>query len=133
MLLDSGEGHPEEVEFDARAATDDLEVVVEDRVRIAVADHDPAGIETLTHHPDSGAPIDGAVLPRWDAIGGTALRAAVSMPMNCYVGWDLYLDPAGRIIIGEASGSTGVGIYQVHRGLLSDPAVRRFFEEAGVL
>ena len=91
------------------------------------------GSQTVTHHPDSGAPIDGAVLPRWDAIRGTALRAAVSMPMNCYVGWDLFVDPAGQIIIGEASGSTGVGIYQVHRGLLSDPAVRCFLEEAGVL
>ena len=47
VLLDSGEGHPEEVEFDARAATDDLEVVVEDRVRIAVADDDPGRVEAL--------------------------------------------------------------------------------------
>ena len=93
----------------------------------------PEGVQTVTHHPDSGAAIDGAILPRWDAICGVALRATVSMPMNCYVGWDLFVDPAGQIVIGEASGSTGVGIYQVHRGLLSDPAVRGFLEEAGVL
>jgi hypothetical protein len=91
------------------------------------------GTQTLTHHPDSGAPIEGAVLPGWPAIAETALRAATSMPMNCYVGWDLFVGSTGQITIGEASGSTGVGIYQVHRGLLADPAVRRFFEDAGVL
>ncbi len=91
------------------------------------------GARALTHHPDSGARIEGAVLPFWDAIRETALRAARSMPINCYVGWDLFVDPSGQVIIGEASGSTGTGIYQIHRGLLSDPAVRRFFEDAGIL
>jgi hypothetical protein len=91
------------------------------------------GYQPLFHHPDSGARIDGAVLPRWTAIRDTALRAAATMPMNCYVGWDVFVDASGSIIIGEASGSTGVGVYQVHRGLLADPMVRRFFQEAGVL
>ena len=36
-------GHPEEVELEVRAALDDREVVVEDRVRVGVADDDPAG------------------------------------------------------------------------------------------
>jgi hypothetical protein len=77
--------------------------------------------------------IEGAVLPCWKELRDTALRAAASMPMNTYVGWDIFVDPAGRIIIGEASGSTGVGVYQVHRGLLADPPVRRFFEQSGIL
>ena len=43
--LDGREGHPEEVELDARAALDDLEVVVEDRVRVGVTDDDPGRVE----------------------------------------------------------------------------------------
>ncbi len=92
-----------------------------------------AGSRPLTHHPETGAPIDGVTLPWWPEIVDTVLRAARSMPMNCYVGWDVFVDVGGQVIVGEASGSTDVDIYQVHRGLLADPRVRRFFEESGVL
>jgi hypothetical protein len=92
-----------------------------------------AMVETFTDHPDSGARIDGASLPHWGTICATALRAAASMPMNTYVGWDIFVDRTERVVIGEASGSTGTGIYQVHRGLLADPAVRHFFEKSGIL
>jgi hypothetical protein len=91
------------------------------------------GAALLTHHPETGAPIDGVTLPRWGEIAETVLRAARSMPMNCYVGWDVFVNAAGEVVIGEASGSTDVDIYQVHRGLLVDPRVRAFFEDAGVL
>jgi len=92
-----------------------------------------AGGMPLTHHPATGAPIEGVVLPQWEEIVATALRAARSMPMNCYVGWDIFVDAGGQVIVGEASGSTDVDIYQVHRGLLADPRVRGFFEETGVI
>jgi hypothetical protein len=92
-----------------------------------------AGGPRVTHHPATGAPVEGVVLPQWDEIVATALRAARSMPMNCYVGWDIFVDAGGHVIVGEASGSTDVDIYQVHRGLLADPRVRGFFEETGVL
>jgi hypothetical protein len=91
------------------------------------------GATPVTHHPETGAPIEGVVLPYWTDIVATVLRAARSMPMNAYVGWDVYVERAGRVLIGEASGSTDVDIYQVHRGLLTDPRVREFFQEAGVL
>jgi hypothetical protein len=87
----------------------------------------------LMRHPDTGAPIEGVVLPRWREIEATVLRAARSLPINTYVGWDVFVDASGEIIIGEASGSTDVDIYQVHRGLLTDARVRGFFEEAGIL
>ncbi len=41
VSLRGRERHPEEVELDVRAALDDREVVVEDRVRVGVADDDP--------------------------------------------------------------------------------------------
>ncbi len=41
------EGHAQEVEFDARATTHDREVVLEDGVRIGVADHDASRVGAL--------------------------------------------------------------------------------------
>ncbi len=40
-------GHPDEVELEVRAALDDREVVVEDRVRVGVADDDPSRVDAL--------------------------------------------------------------------------------------
>jgi hypothetical protein len=101
--------------------------------RLGIGRRKVAGAPVVTHHPDTGAVIEGLVLPYWREILATVLRAARSLPMNCYVGWDVFVDASGRVIIGEASGSTDVDIYQVHRGLLADPRVRAFFEEAGIV
>jgi hypothetical protein len=84
-------------------------------------------------HPDTGAQIQGVVIPHWDAIRDTVLRAATSLPTNRYIGWDVFVDDRGRAIIGEGSANTDVNLLQVHGGLLADPAVRRFYESCGVL
>ena len=47
VALGRREGHPEEVELDARAALDDRQVVVEMRVRVGVADDDPRRVRAL--------------------------------------------------------------------------------------
>jgi hypothetical protein len=83
-------------------------------------------------HPDSGVPIEGVVIPHWDTVKNTALRAARLLPTNPYVGWDVFVDEAGRAIIGEGSANTDVNLLQVHGGLLADPAVRRFYQSCGV-
>jgi len=84
-------------------------------------------------HPDSGAQIQGAVIPHWETVRDTVLRAATSLPTNPYIGWDVFVDGEGRAIIGEGSANTDVNLLQVHGGLLADPAVRRFYESCGVL
>jgi hypothetical protein len=86
-----------------------------------------------TRHPDSGAEIQGVVIPHWSTICDTVLRAATSLPTNRYIGWDVFVDDAGRAIIGEGSANTDVNLLQVHGGLLADPAVRRFYESCGVI
>lgn len=84
-------------------------------------------------HPDTGAQIQDAVIPHWDAVRETVLRAATSLPTNRYIGWDVFVDETGRPIIGEGSANTDVNLLQVHGGLLADPAVRRFYQSCGVL
>lgn len=84
-------------------------------------------------HPDTGARIQGEMLPHWETVRETVLRAALSLPSNRYIGWDVFVDDAGRAIIGEGSANTDVNLLQVHGGLLADPAVRRFYQSCGVL
>jgi len=84
-------------------------------------------------HPDSGAQIEGAVVPHWEQVRETVLRAAASLPTSRYVGWDVFVDEAGTSIIGEGSANTDVNLLQVHGGLLADPVVRRFYEKCGVV
>lgn len=84
-------------------------------------------------HPDSGAQIHGAVIPHWEAVCDTVLRAATGLPTSRYIGWDVFVDDRDRVIIGEGSANTDVNLLQVHGGLLADPAVRRFYERCGVL
>ncbi len=93
----------------------------------------PMTRQPLTHHPDSGAEITGAVLPGWDQVQDTVLRAAASVPFNAMAGWDVLVGPDGVPVIIEANGDSDIDLLQVHGGLLADRRVRRFFEEFGVL
>jgi hypothetical protein len=86
-----------------------------------------------THHPDTGAQISGATLPHWDRVCDTVLRAAHSLPVNRYVGWDVVVDDTGTPVIIEANKNSDVNLLQVHGGLLASPRVRRFYEAAGAL
>ena len=86
--------------------------------------------ERLTHHPDTGSPITGMVIPDWAGIRTEVLRLAGALPLNCFVGWDVFVNDEGRAAICEMNGHwTGVLIMQLENGLLADERVRRYYEE----
>ncbi len=88
--------------------------------------------ERLTNHPDTGTRFEGLMLPAWEAIRTEVLRLAGSLPLNCFVGWDVFVNAEGKVAICEANGArTGVLIMQLERGLLADPETRRYYEESG--
>jgi hypothetical protein len=89
--------------------------------------------ERLTHHPESGARIEGARLPYWDAIRETVLAAASVLGIARYVGWDVLVDTSGTPVIIEGNSNTGIRVLQLNGGLLKNPATRRFYEACGVL
>ena len=69
------EGHAEEVELDVRAALDDREVVIEDRVRVGVADDDARRVGALLlEDPELGEP-DRDSTP-WVVMASPVRRAA---------------------------------------------------------
>jgi hypothetical protein len=85
--------------------------------------------ERLTHHPDTGSPITGRVIPNWGDIRAEVLRLAGALPFNCFVGWDIFVTADGRVAVCEINGSrVGVNILQLERGLLADERVRRYYE-----
>jgi hypothetical protein len=84
-------------------------------------------------HPDTGAAIEGEVLPAWDRVCDTVLRATQALPFIRYSGWDVLVDDRGTPVIIEGNNNTDVNLFQVHGGLLRDPRVRRFYETCHVL
>lgn len=60
----------------------------------------PAVVRTVRnrwhrHHPDTGAVIEGRVLPDFDAAVALAIRAHEALDLDCSVGWDIALTPSG--------------------------------------
>lgn len=89
--------------------------------------------QRFSHHPDTGAAIEGAVLPGWEGVKDVVLRAAASVPFNRMAGWDILVDAEGVPVILEANGNSDVNLLQVHGGLLAEPNIRRFYREVGVI
>ncbi|HET8624328.1 MAG TPA: sugar-transfer associated ATP-grasp domain-containing protein [Gemmatimonadales bacterium] len=87
--------------------------------------------QRLPRHPETGTPIEGVYLPGWRALCDEILRITAAFPGDCFVGWDVFRDAAGRTVIVEANGwSTGVQILQMETGLLRNPRVRAFYQDA---
>src|SRR5213075_2835137 len=87
----------------------------------------------LAHHPETGTPIAGTILPGWRRLVDVVFRAATSMPFNRMVNWDVMVDAEGEPVILDASGNTEVASLQVHRGFFTEPRLRRFYEAFGVV
>lgn len=67
-------------------------------------------------HPDSQAPIEGAVIPEWNRIKKEILELANKMPYMHFVAWDILLTHDGTMCIIEGNTSSGVNIIQLWGG-----------------
>jgi hypothetical protein len=90
-------------------------------------------LERHATHPDTGAAIAGARVPDWPAIREGIETFAAGFPQLPYVGWDLIVTGPGEFTVIEGNECSGVRLFQVHRPLLADPRVRRFYEHHGVV
>jgi hypothetical protein len=79
-------------------------------------------------HPDSGAQIAGTAVPDWDEIRAGVLDLARTVPYLPRVGWDVLPTGDGAFVVFEANAHAATRTIQVHRPLLRDPRVRRFYE-----
>ena len=67
-------------------------------------------------HPDSQAPIEGAVIPNWDGLKEEILELANKMPYMHFIAWDILITDSGEMCIIEANTSSGVNIIQLWGG-----------------
>ena len=79
-------------------------------------------------HPDSGVQIEGTAVPDWPAIRSGVLELARTVPSLPRVGWDVLPTGDGAFVVFEANAHAATRTIQVHRPLLRDPRVRRFYE-----
>jgi hypothetical protein len=83
-------------------------------------------------HPDTGATIEGAEITNWIQVRDGIAALASRLPFLPYIGWDVVVTDNTYTIL-EANNRTDVNLLQVHRPLLADPRVRRFYARHGVI
>jgi Sugar-transfer associated ATP-grasp len=64
-----------------------------------------------THHPDTGAAIEGRVLPLWPETIAVACRAHAAFAPRAIVGWDIAIASQGPVLI-EGNNAPGVDLLQ---------------------
>jgi hypothetical protein len=99
----------------------------------AVTRPGPHGVARLTHHPDTGARIEGVALPFPELIEDLMLRAAAVVPDVVHVGWDVALTSDGPVLLEGNAGIANPNVFQAHRPLLDDPRLIGFYERHGVI
>jgi hypothetical protein len=84
-------------------------------------------------HPNTGARIEGTPVPGWPAIREGVLDLAETVPYLPRLGWDVLPTGDGEFVVLEANAHAATRTVQVHRPLLRDDRVRRFYEHHGCL
>jgi hypothetical protein len=83
-------------------------------------------------HPDTGAAIEGVEIPGWSQVRDGILELADKVPFLPYVGWDVIVTDEAYVVI-EGNSRPDVNLMQVHRPLLADERVRRFYARHSIV
>lgn len=87
--------------------------------------------ELVHHHPDTLAPIAGVVVPGWNDVLSTCIKAAAAVPEVRSIGWDVLIDEDQPVIV-EGNDRWGIiGEQLLGGGYLSDRN-RRLLERHGL-
>jgi hypothetical protein len=73
------------------------------------------GGRTVTHHPDTGALLDGRQLPHWTQIINKTRRAAGLVHQLPLIGWDIAIGTQGPVFV-EANTSMSLDAFQALNG-----------------
>ena len=83
-------------------------------------------------HPDTGARIEGVLLPHWGLIRSKLLEMCRALPYLNHLIWDLVVTGDGFRIL-EGNNHPGLALIQMHCPLLEDPRLRAFYARHGVI
>lgn len=76
---------------------------------IVVSPGTSEALETFLVHPDTGAQIIGARIPRWEEMRALACTMALSFPAFPYISWDLALTDGGWVLVEANNAGQFVG------------------------
>lgn len=79
-------------------------------------------------HPDSGAPIEGVVIPNWKELEKEVLSLHSKLRFISYIGWDIVAGEDGKFYILEGNDGADLKLHQAHAPLLQNPAVKAFYK-----
>jgi len=101
--------------------------------KLSVAMSTPYASRYARHprHPDTGAQIEGSVVPGWAEARDGVLAVASRLAYVPYVGWDVVIGDAAFWILEGNNHSDPT--FQAFSPLLADPRARRFYAAHGVL
>lgn len=85
-----------------------------------------------TFHPDTGNPIEGIIVPRWEDIKEKVLQMAKNLSVAPYLGWDIVVTDDGFTVL-EANEGADLKLHQVHEPLLIYPRIKQFYQNYKVI
>jgi len=90
--------------------------------------------ETRWHevHPDTKSKIKGVTIPKWINFKNKFMSMITELPEFKYVGWDILMTGDDDYVIIEGNSTPMVTCLQVHKPLLKNPKVRKFYRDNGV-
>ena len=86
----------------------------------------------FSSHPETQAEIEGTLITGWDRVKTSICAAAAKLFFARIIGWDVLVTETDFVVL-EINSPPGLAVHQVHRPLLGDKRVRRFFERHGVI
>ena len=89
-------------------------------------------VKWFDRHPESGSPIKGIKIPRWEEVKSKLLNIAHSLPMMPYIGWDIVVQNQAIKIVEGNNHSRVIGL-QVHGPLLREKRIVEFYKHYGVI
>ena len=84
-------------------------------------------------HPDTGAAVEGVVVPRWAEVKAFALELAASVPGLKLAGWDICVTPEGARLVEGNGNAPNPNLIQMHEPILLNARTRGFFADHGVI
>lgn len=85
-----------------------------------------------SHHPDTKIRIEGRSLLQWHRVLEVVVKCATFVRFMPMLGWDVVLSDDAILVL-EANYNPDINLIQVHRPLLVDERVKRFFAYHKVL
>ena len=79
-------------------------------------------------HPHSGSPIEGVIIPEWEKLKEEICALHSRLSYINYIGWDIVHGADGCFYLLEGNDQVDLKLHQVHRPLLLDEAVRKFYK-----